>query len=103
MTLALLAAFAMAVRPVRWFVRCRLIAAVAREISLGRWKRQQRRRRQAPRPSARGRRAARAFMFQAERPAAFPSADDAVGAYVPAPPVARRSAPPPIRVRPSSA
>src|SRR5213595_445209 len=72
MTRTLLAAFAMAVRPVPSFVRYRLIATVAREISLWRWRRRHGRRPQAPRPSTRGRRAARAFVFQAERPASFP-------------------------------
>src|SRR5206468_9766496 len=61
MTRTLLAAFAMAVRPVPSFVRYRLIATVAREISLWRWRRRHGRRPQAPRPSTRGRRAARAF------------------------------------------
>ena len=95
MTRTLLAAFAMAVRPVPSFVRYRLIATVAREISLWRWRRRFGRRPQAPRPSTRGRRAARAFVFQAERPASFPGADE--------PRAARRSATSTGRVRPSSA
>ncbi len=103
MTRTLLAALAMAVRPVPSFVRCRLIAIVAREISLWRWRRRHGRRPQVPRPSTRRRRAARAFVFQAERPASFPGADDALNAYVPAPRAARRSATSTGRVRPSSA
>src|SRR2546421_12819007 len=91
MTRTLLAAFAMAVRPVSSFVRYRLIATVAREISLWRWKRRHGRRPQAPRPSTRGRRAAPAFGFQAERPASCPGAD--------APRAARRRANPGARLR----
>jgi hypothetical protein len=89
MTRTLLAAFAMAVRPIPSFVRYRLIASVAREISLWRWRRRHGRRPQT-RPSTRGRRGARAFVFQAARPASFPGADDALNAYVPAPRTARR-------------
>src|SRR5438552_15688111 len=93
MTRTLLAAFAMAVRPVSSFVRYRLIATVAREISLWRWRRRHGRRPQAPRPSTRGRRAARALGFQAEPPPAFPGADAPRAPGPSATPTAR--APPP--------
>ena len=101
MTLALLAAFTVVVKPVPLLFRHRLVAKFAREISLWRWQRQHRRRPQAPKPTPRGRRAARAYVFQAHRPAAFPAPED-VGGYVSPVRAPRRSAVPTRNARPSS-
>ena len=93
MTLALLTAFMVAVRPVPLLFRHRFAARVAREISLWRWQRQCRRRPHTAAPPSRTRRGARAFAFQAHRPASFPGPDDGGAAYVPPARATRRPAP----------